>query len=249
VAGAPGVLKGWHMKSQTNLEDKNFKVFFDRIGYTFKDFGLLLRAFTHRSYVNEHTEALEDNERLEFLGDAVLDYLVGVWLYHRFPEMNEGELTKLRSALVRTEQLAQFSEQLGLDDMMLLGRGEEEAGGRKRPALLCATFEALVGAMCLDGDIQSVKSFIDPLLYQTAGQILDERKDQDPKSFLQEWAQSQGYGTPIYRLVLAYGPEHEKIFTIEVIINNTVYGIGEGRSKQLAAKSAAINALLALDLK
>lgn len=249
MAGAPGVLKGLRMKRQKNLEEKKLEVFFERIGFTFNDKRLLLRAFTHRSYLNEHPEAVEDNERLEFLGDAVLDFLVGDWVYHHFPEMKEGDLTRLRSALVRTEQLAQFSEQLGLDEMMLLGRGEEEAGGRKRPALLCATFEAMVGAMVIDGDIHSVKKFVDPLLFQTAGPILNERKDQDPKSLLQEWAQSQGYGTPIYRTVAAYGPEHEKYFVIEVFINNTMFGVGEGRSKQLAAKNAAVNALLTLEIK
>jgi ribonuclease-3 len=118
-----------------------------RLGMEFSDILLLSRSLTHRSYLNEHPEAIEDNERLEFLGDAVLDFLVGAWLYNRFPEMAEGQLTRLRSALVRTEQLAEFSKQLKLGKAMRLGRGEADSGGRHRLALLCATFEALVGAL------------------------------------------------------------------------------------------------------
>ena len=121
-----------------------------RLGVQFNDLRLLTRALTHRSYLNEHPEAIEDNERLEFLGDAVLDFLVASWLYHRFPEMSEGDLTRLRSALVRTEQLAEFAEDFDLAPLMRLGRGEAEGGGRMRPALLCATFEAFVGALYLD---------------------------------------------------------------------------------------------------
>ena len=243
-----GSRKGKRMNNQGSLNDKVIKEFLNRLGITFNDQRLLSRAFTHRSYLNEHPEALEDNERLEFLGDAVLDFLVGAWLYHHFPEMSEGELTRLRSALVRTEQLAEFAEQLSLGTLMLLGRGEEEGGGRQRPALLCATFEALVGALYLGGGIQVVNQFFEPRLEETVIRILAERKDQDPKSLLQEWAQSQGYGSPVYRLLIANGPEHEKTFTIEVLVNNTVFGCGEGRSKQHAAKSAAQDALLKIDL-
>lgn len=217
--------------------------FAERIGIEFKDHLLLSRALTHRSYLNEHPEALEDNERLEFLGDAVLDFLVGAWLYNRYPELPEGNLTRLRSALVRTEQLAEFARKIQLGAAMRLGRGEEDAGGRERLALLCGTFEAMIGAFYLDRGIEEVKDFIKPMLELAAAQILEDHKDKDPKSILQEWAQSQGFGTPYYRTIDSRGPDHAKVFEVEVLVNDLVYGRGVGHSKQLAAKSAARAAL------
>jgi ribonuclease III len=209
---------------------------------------LFLRALTHRSYLNEHPDAVEDNERLEFLGDAVLDFLVGAWLYNEFPEMQEGELTKLRSALVKTEQLADFAQITNLGVLMRLGRGEEDGGGRNRPALLCATFEALIGAIYLQAGISGVQKFFQPFVEKAVYQILSERKEQDPKSNLQEWAQANGYGPPIYQTIATSGPEHDKIFEIEVLINHAVYGTGSGHSKQAATKAAARNALAILDI-
>jgi ribonuclease-3 len=220
----------------------------DRLGLHFSDYLLLSRALTHRSYLNEHPEALEDNERLEFLGDAVLDFLVGAWLYNRFPEMTEGELTRLRSALVRTEQLAEFGLQIGLGKSMHLGRGEAESGGRQRQALLCATFEALIGALYLDSGIPAVVEFIEPLLEAVADQILDSGAAQDPKSLLQEWAQAQGNGAPTYRTISASGPDHAKVFEVEVFINGQKMGSGRGNSKQSAAKSAAKEAMSVLGI-
>lgn len=219
-----------------------------RLGLNFRDPLLLSRALTHRSYLNEHPEAIEDNERLEFLGDAVLDFLVGAWLYNRFPEMSEGNLTRLRSALVRTENLAQFAQNIELGKAIFLGHGEEEGGGRERPALLCGTFEALIGAIYLDAGIQKVQDFIAPMLEEAASRILKMNKDKDPKSILQEWAQAQGLGTPSYRTVAAYGPDHAKTFEIEVYIGDQLYGRGVGQSKQAAAKAAAELALRSLKL-
>ena len=215
----------------------------------FSNKSLLFRALTHRSYINEHPEALEDNERLEFLGDAVLDFLVGAWLYNRFPEMAEGGLTRLRAALVGNEQLSHFGRQIGLGEVLRLGRGEEDSGGGNRPVLLGSTFEALVGALYLDKGIPAVKEFLEPFLRTASEQILLERKDQDAKSLLQEWAQSQGYGTPFYRTTLASGPDHDKIFEVEVMVRGKVYGRGSGHSKQAAAKVAARSALIALDIE
>jgi len=209
---------------------------------------LLSRALTHRSYLNEHPEAIEDNERLEFLGDAVLDFLVGAWLYNRFPEMSEGELTRLRSALVRTEQLAEFAKQIDLGSVMRLGRGESQAGGSQRIALLCATFEALVGALCLDAGLEAVRRFVEPILEPVADQIIALHRDQDPKSVLQELVQSHGLEPPQYRTVAATGPEHEKVFEVEVSINGQVFGRGIGHSKQSAAKVAARAALDVLEV-
>jgi ribonuclease III len=233
---------------QGNLRLDTPQEFADRLGLPFTDGLLLSRALTHRSYLNEHPEALEDNERLEFLGDAVLDFLVGAWLYNHFPEMAEGELTRLRSALVRTEQLAEFAEQVRLGDAMRLGRGEAEGGGRTRPALLCGTFEAVVGALYLNSGLEAVRDFLEPLLDQAVSRILAARGDQDAKSLLQEWVQSQGYGPPVYRTVGASGPEHDKVFEVEVLVNGQPYGRGLGASKQSAAKGAAKVALQSLGI-
>ena len=220
-----------------------------RLGLKFQNGLLLSRALTHRSYLNEHPEALEDNERLEFLGDAVLDFLVGAWLYNRFPEMREGELTRLRSALVRTEQLAEFAGQHGFGAALRLGRGESQAGGRARQALLCATFEALVGALYLDAGFEAVLRFVEPLLEPAAEQIVSHNRDMDAKSRLQELVQAQGLPAPLYRTVAASGPEHSKTFEIEVLVNGQVYGRGQGSSKQSAAQLAAEAALQVLSLE
>jgi len=220
-----------------------------RLGLEFNNFLLLSRALTHRSYLNEHPEALEDNERLEFLGDAVLDFMVGAWLYNRFPELREGELTRLRSALVRTEQLAEFARQMDFGAALRLGRGESQGGGRKRIALLCALFEAVIGALYLDTGLDSVRLFMEPLLEPAAEQIVALNRHMDAKSRLQELVQARGLPPPQYRTVAAFGPEHSKTFEIEVIINDQVYGQGQGTSKQIAAQQAARLALENFDLE
>ncbi len=215
----------------------------ERLNLPFSNFLLLSRALTHRSFLNEHPEAIEDNERLEFLGDAVLDFLVGDWLYNHYPEMAEGELTRMRSALVRTEQLAEFAIFIGLAGAIRLGHGENESGGRERPALLCANFEALIGALYLDAGLSVVQEFMEPLLRRAVKPVLTGRRDLDSKSLLQEWVQSQGFGPPSYHTVGTSGPEHDKTFEVEVIVNGQVFGRGIGHSKQIAAKEAARNAL------
>ena len=214
-----------------------------RLGIDFNDHLLLTRALTHRSYLNEHPEALEDNERLEFLGDAVLDFLVGEWIYNRFPEMEEGDLTKMRSALVQTNQLAQFARHLKLENAIRLGKGEYKSGGNYRNTLLCDVFEAFIGALLLDKGIDFIRVFIDPLLNNAISEIIENQKIEDPKSLLQEWAQSNGYATPKYLTRNIKGPDHEKIFEVEVKIANKVLGSGEAKSKQSAEKIAANQAL------
>lgn len=212
------------------------------------DLLLLSRALTHRSYLNEHPEALEDNERLEFLGDAVLDFVVGAWLYNRFPEMPEGDLTRMRSALVHTEQLAEFARQLGLGNAMRLGKGEIQSKGFARAGLLCDTFEAVIGAIYLDMDIEGVRKFIEPFLIRAAEDILLNHKDEDPKSKLQEWAQGQGYQAPLYTTRSISGPDHSKSFEVDVYINGNICGNGTGSSKQAATKMAAAQALKKLHI-
>lgn len=222
--------------------------FAQRLGLPFTDHRLLNRALTHRSYLNEHPEALEDNERLEFLGDAVLDFLVGAWLYHHFPEKSEGDLTRLRSALVRTEQLAEFAKQIDLGSVILLGRGEAEGGGRMRLTLLCSTFEALIGALYVGSGISAVRDFVEPMLSSAVQRIIATRMDFDPKSRFQEWAQSQGYAAPSYRTIAARGPDHAKTFDVVVLIYDREYGRGQGHSKQAATKEAARAALESLGI-
>lgn len=214
-----------------------------RFELPFKNLLLLTRALTHRSYVNEHHEALEDNERLEFLGDAILDFVVGAWLYNQFPEMAEGELTRMRSALVCTEQLAEFARAYDLGSAMRLGHGEDHAGGRQKNVLLCATFEALIGALFLESDIPTIQHLVHPMLEKVNEQIILSSDSRDPKSRLQEWSQGQRLGIPKYISVTISGPDHQRLFEIEVQINGIAYGRGSGHNKQVAERAAAQAAL------
>lgn len=218
------------------------------LNLTFGNKALLQRALTHRSYLNENPDyPFEDNERLEFLGDAVLDFITGEYLYHRFPEMPEGRLTNLRSALVRTETLARFATQLNLGDYLFLGRGEEDSGGRRRSAILCDAFEALIGALYLDQGLEATRSFICGIIDPALKNILVSDTDKDAKSRLQEVAQSHYQLTPTYRTVKEQGPDHAKEFTVEALIGGKIYGRGTGLSKQLAAQAAAQQALQTLE--
>lgn len=217
-----------------------------RLGLPFQRVSLLTRALTHRSYVNEHPDALEDNERLEFLGDAVLDFVVGAWVFHRFPEMPEGDLTKVRSALVRNERLAVFARGLDLGRGMRLGRGELSSGGRHREALLGATFEAVVGALYLEAGLDAVEDWVNPLLEGARETVLNEI--QDPKSQLQEWTQAEKIGTPAYHVTGTHGPDHARTFDVRVAVGDKVYGVGSGPSKQAAEQAAAADALARLAL-
>ena len=213
-------------------------------GLCFSDKTLLQRALTHRSFLNESPVfPLADNERLEFLGDAVLDFLVAELLYHRFPEQREGPLTNMRAALVRRDTLARFARQIDLGRFLFMGRGEEESGGRERPGTLCAAFEALIGALYLDQGLERVKAFIYPFIEPELDRVLHEALTKDAKSRLQEWSQAHLQATPYYRTVDERGPDHAKEFTVQVVINGVVYGEGEGQSKQLAAQAAAEDAL------
>ena len=217
------------------------------LGVSFADKTLLQRALTHRSYLNENPDVpWEDNERLEFLGDAILDFVIGEYLYHRFPEMREGGLTSLRAALVRTETLASFAKRLGLGRHILMGRGEADSGGRERPAILCAAFEAVVGALYLDQGLAAVQEFVQRLTEPELNRILEEKLVKDAKSQLQELSQGRLRLTPVYRTVAERGPDHAKEFTVEVLIGDEVYGRGVGRSKHAAEEEAAKEALARL---
>jgi ribonuclease-3 len=218
------------------------------LGLTFRDKTLLRRALTHRSYINENPHfPLEDNERLEFLGDAVLDFVTAEYLYHRFPEMDEGRLTSLRAALVRTETLAHFALEIELGSHLYIGRGEEDNGGRKRPAILCGSYEALVGALYLDQGIEAAKSFIVKAIKPVVARILESDAQKDAKSELQELSQKYLRITPSYRTVGERGPDHAKEFTVAAMIGDEAYGRGTGNSKQAAAQAAAQTALERLE--
>ncbi len=218
-----------------------------RLGLKFNRPSLLTRALTHRSYVNEHPEVNEDNERLEFLGDAVLDFIVGAWVFNRFPEMAEGDLTKVRSALVRNERLAGFARQFDLGRALRLGRGEMGSGGRNREGLLGSTFEAVIGALYLDAGLAAVEAWMNPVLESARQTVLLEI--QDPKSQFQEWTQSEKIGTPVYRVSGTSGPDHAKMFEMDVLVGETVRGHGSGPSKQAAERAAAADALSRMGIK
>lgn len=219
------------------------------LGIGFSDKSLLQRALTHRSYLNEHPDfPLEDNERLEFLGDAVLDFVTGEYLYHRFPELAEGPLTNLRSALVRRETLARFARQLDLGQHLLMGHGEEESGGRNRKATLCAAFEALIGALYLDHGLETARQFVTQIIEPEVTHTLRGQIQKDPKSRLQELVQGQMQRTPRYVTTAETGPDHAKEFTVQVTIGGTAYGEGSGLSKQQAAQAAAMDALNRLQI-
>ncbi|GAB4493064.1 MAG: ribonuclease III [Anaerolineales bacterium] len=214
-----------------------------RLSLPFDDLRLLTRALTHSSYINEHPTVIEDNERLEFLGDAVLDFLVGSWVYQHYPEMREGDMTRMRSALVRTESLAAFARRLNLGAAMRLGRGELFSGGRDRDLLLCCTFEALVGAIYQHKGLDAVRNFVIPLFEPAAEQLYTKMRSLDSKSALQEWSQANGRGIPRYETSAAEGPEHAKVFEVKVYLQEECLGVGTGPSKHAAQQSAAQNAL------
>ena len=218
-----------------------------RLGVTFHRPALLRQAFVHRSYLNEYPEeGLESNERLEFFGDAVLSYVVAERLFRDCPDCDEGDLTEWRGHLVRRDSLAAFARGLGLGDFFLLGRGEEAAGGRERAANLASLFEAVVGAVAIDSGLAAARRFI----FRALGPELDLRgrpTPVDPKSRLQELVQGQWQRAPVYKTVQEEGPEHKKVFTVEVSIQGRVLGSGIGNSKQEAEREAARHALAGLE--
>ncbi|MDJ0725657.1 MAG: ribonuclease III [Prochloraceae cyanobacterium] len=215
---------------------------------------LLKQALTHRSYLNEHPEQEGDNERLEFLGDAVLGFTIAELLYQNYPEMSEAHLTRLRSKLVDETQLTNFARELGLGKMILLGKGAEKDNGRESPSLLSDTFEAILGAYFLESGIEAVQNYIKPLFMPVAEKILtsvpEDRAQNlvDLKNRFQQWALAEIGKNPIYEIIAESGPDHAKEFTAQVKVNNKIYGTGKGRRKQEAQKQAAESALKSLGI-
>ena len=214
------------------------------IGRSFTNRSLLVDALTHRSYVYEHAATgVVSNERLEFLGDAVLSTIASDLLYRRFPQASEGELTDLRASLVRASTLAALARDLQVGPCLRLGRGEEATGGRSRDLLLARAMEAVIGAVYLDGGMRATRSFLAPRLVATLARVTSQRHLKDDKSLLQEVAQAQLGITPTYRLAGQTGPSHERTFSVEVLLGDRVAGRGEGSSKRQAEQAAARMAL------
>lgn len=214
------------------------------LGYTFRNPALLTEALTHRSFAYEHAApGVAHNERLEFLGDAVLQLVSSALVYRQFPDYDEGKLTELRSTLVRASTLAGLARSLSLGGYLRLGKGEESTGGRDRELLLASAFEALLGALYLDGGLTKVKRFLEPRLDAEAQQALSQKRTKDSKSLLQEAAQAQLGVTPRYRLVSEDGPSHNRTFVVEALLGDRVVARGEGHSKRQAEQEAARSAL------
>ncbi|OGG58419.1 ribonuclease III [Candidatus Kaiserbacteria bacterium RIFCSPHIGHO2_01_FULL_56_24] len=223
-----------------------FSTFETRIGFTFADKRLLETAFTHRSYLNENrAPGREHNERLEFLGDAVLELVVTRFLYDKYPEKPEGELTAFRAALVNTQSIADAAAKLGMNEFLLLSRGEAKDTGRARGIILANAFEALIGALYLDQGYDAAYAFIAAQLFHKTDEVVEKRLWQDAKSKLQEIAQELLSVTPTYDIVNQTGPDHDKRFVVKVQLGAEKAALGEGRSKQEAEQDAAQKALAA----
>lgn len=223
---------------------KDFKSFEQTIGVEFNDLALLRQAFTHRSYLNEHRqEQGGHNERLEFLGDAVLELIATHFLFEEFPDKPEGELTAFRAALVNANTCAEVAGDIGMNEFLLLSRGEAKDTGRARNILLANAFEALVGAIYIDQGYDAAKQFISERLFPKMEKIIENRLWQDAKSTLQEKAQEFEGSTPSYRVSAETGPDHDKHFVVGVYVRDALLGEGEGKSKQEAEQAAARAAL------
>ncbi|MCA9363284.1 ribonuclease III [Candidatus Kaiserbacteria bacterium] len=216
------------------------------LGVEFKDTILLLTAITHRSYLNEHREATWDhNERLEFLGDAVLELVVTDYLFAKYPDKPEGELTAVRAALVNTVSLAGASEDMGVNDYLLMSKGEAKDVGRARQYILANVFEACIGAIYLDQGYEAAQAFIANRLFQKTDEIVKKRLWQDAKSRFQELAQEHESITPNYKTISQDGPDHDRVFTVGVFLKDNLVAEGKGRSKQEAEQQAAEQAIKA----
>jgi ribonuclease-3 len=216
----------------------------DDIGVRFESLSLLQQAFVHRSYLNENLDfTLGSNERLEFLGDAILGLVIAESLYRQSDSLDEGDMTKLRAALVRQDSLAQLALSLGLGDYLYLGQGEEKSGGRRRARNLACAVEALIGALFMDQGFDSARDLVTRLFSYSVRKVIEQGLVIDYKSKLQELVQAQRQERPTYRVVEAAGPDHDKTFWVEVLVGGEFLGRGCGKSKQSAEKEAAKQAL------
>ena len=210
----------------------------EKLGFAFHDINLLVTALTHRSYVNEHKSAHEHNERLEFLGDAVLELVSSDFLYRNYDEP-EGIMTALRAALVRTESIGAAGQALGYEPLVRLSKGEKHGSERAHEVILAGCFEAVIGAIYLDQGYDKAKEFIAKHILVKIDEILEEGSWRDPKSYVQELAQKVDGITPVYKTLKEEGPDHDKTFTVGIYVGNTLKGTGTGHSKQEAQTEAA----------
>jgi ribonuclease-3 len=223
---------------------RDFSPFESKIGFQFKNKDLLTQAFLHRSYLNEHSDvSMDHNERVEFLGDAVLELVVTDYLYRKFPKRPEGDLTAYRAALVNTVTLSDVAKSLGFDEYLLLSKGEAKDVGKARSSILANTFESVIGALYLDQGYGASEKFIHTFLIPKLEAIIKEGSWRDAKSFVQEKSQETEGVTPSYRVVGESGPDHEKIFRSAIYFGQKKIAEGEGKSKQEAETSAAREAL------
>ncbi len=214
----------------------------------FKNKKFLEEAVTHRSYLNESSNhELNNNERLEFLGDAVLELIISEYLFSKYPDHEEGDLTSFRAATVRTTTLAGVSRELGLGRFLRMSKGEEESGGKDKDYLLANLFEAILGAIYLDKGYNVCREYLSRVLIPKIGEIVEKRLDIDPKTKLQEVTQSKFKETPVYEVLKEDGPDHDKVFTVQVRLSSKNLGIGEGSSKQKAEERAAEKSLEMLE--
>lgn len=200
---------------------------------------LLEESLTHRSYLNESRQPRNSNERLEFLGDSILSFVVSGYLFNTYPDLDEGKLTNLRSLLVNTKTLAEIAKEFDLGSLLFLSKGEEESGGRNNQSLLADAFEAYLGALFIDQGVEEVSKFINDSVISKADEFMKKNVLKDPKSLLQELIQSQKLGSPIYKVMEERGPAHLKKFTVGAYVGEKLLGQGEGHSKQEAEEKAA----------
>lgn len=218
----------------------DFSILEKKLGFSFKNKDLLTQAFTHRSYINENPGfRLSHNERLEFLGDAVMELIVTSHLYKEFPEKAEGDLTNWRAALVNAKMLTSVAEELGFNDFLLLSKGEAKEGGKARAYILANSFEALVGALYLDQGYEVTEKFISKNLLVKLADIISEGSYKDAKSKFQEAAQDKVSVTPVYKVIKEWGPDHDKKFAVGVYLGQELVAEGQGSSKQEAEEAAA----------
>jgi len=230
-------------KKRTSI-DKNLVNLEKKLGYKFKNLELLNLALIHRSYLSVTKEKrFQTNERLEFLGDAVLGFIITEYLFELYPKKSEGILTEYKSILVSRKILGRIGRQIDLGSFLYLGQGEERSGGRNRQSIISNAVEAILGAVYLDGGYNSVKSVIDRLILSQFREILDRELDKNFKSQLLESSQANGLGTPEYEVKTESGPEHQKVFEVEVRVQGKVVGKGSGKSKKKAEQNAAHQAL------
>ncbi len=230
------------------MKPNSLQVLQEKLKYTFKNQNLLVTALTHRSCLNNPNTS-ESYERLEFLGDAILEKMISVFLFNKYPDKMEGFLTAARSATVRTEALSSISKKYGFYQFILMSRGEELTGGRSNPSILEDVIESLIGALYLDGGAEAADLFFEQFILPHANATITEKQLKDPKSLLQEKIQAQGMASPLYQTISEVGPDHNKVFEVNVLVDNKPIAIGTGKNKQEAEQKAAEKALDTLNNK